>query len=117
MSDSWQQFQKLHAVYKMLGAAEHLGWGDTPLPHGLSYDSRVQMYNWLTSHLMKSGHPRLTEEPPTSPEPDKTLWVSESGNLTKAFGSETPWSLTKQKLAECRPGKTHEIADFFRTSS
>ena len=105
VSDSWEQFQKLHAVYKMLGAAEQLGWGDTPLPHGLSYDSRVQMYNWLAGHLMKSGHQRLTEEPPTSPEPDKTLWVSESGNLTKALGSETPWSLTKQKLAECRPGK------------
>jgi len=104
VSDSWEQFQKLQAVYKLLGAPEKLAWADTPLPHGLSYDSRLQMYNWLARHL-KSEHQPLTEEPPTAPEPDNTLWVADSGSMTRTFRGETPWSVTKQRLAECTPGK------------
>jgi dienelactone hydrolase len=104
VSDGWEQFGKLRVAYGLLGASENLGWGDTPLPHGLSYDSRLQMYNWLLRHL-KDAQERLTEEPPTAPENEKTLLVSESGNMVKTFGGETPWTVTKQRLAECNPGK------------
>ena len=39
--NGWEEFGKLRKVYERLGHADRLAWADTPLPHGLSYDSPV----------------------------------------------------------------------------
>jgi hypothetical protein len=62
----------------------------------LSYDSRLQLYDFLRMHLKGESEP-VREEPPVAEEPDRNLWVSESGNLIKSFGGETPFTLTKTR--------------------
>lgn len=98
ISDSWREYQRLSGVYKVLGAAPKLGWTETPLPHGLSYDSRLQLYNWLRTHL-QGAHDPIREEPPVAPEPGENLWVSPKGNLVRSFGGETPLSLIQRQAA------------------
>jgi dienelactone hydrolase len=96
--DSWEEYKKLAGVYRLMGAPNLLGWADTPLPHGLAYDSRLQMYNWFLRHLKGNAEP-ISKEPPVAPEPDASLWVSKTGNVVRSFGGETPFSLTKQQAA------------------
>lgn len=96
ISDGWREYQRLSGVYKTLGAAQNLAWTDTPLPHGLSYDSRVHLYNWLRLHLQGQREP-IREEPEVAPEPEENLWVSPKGNLVSSFGGETPFSLTRKR--------------------
>jgi dienelactone hydrolase len=98
VSDSGEEFQRLANSYKVLGAAQNLAWADSPLPHGLSYDSRLPLYNWLRMRLKHESEP-IREEPPVAPEPDRTLWVTESGSLVKSLGGETPFTLTKKQFA------------------
>ena len=96
VSDSWEEYQKLARVYRLFGASKLLSWTDTPLPHGLSYDSRLQMYNWMLRHLKGAPEP-IGKEPDVEPEPDSKLWVSKTGNLVRSIGGETPFTLTKQR--------------------
>lgn len=96
ISDGWREYQQLSGIYKTLGADRNLAWTDTPLPHGLSYDSRVHLYNWLRLHL-QGQHEPIREEPAVSPEPEENLWVSPKGNLVASFGGETPFSLTRKR--------------------
>jgi cephalosporin-C deacetylase-like acetyl esterase len=90
ISSGWEEFQKLRKVYEVLGHGDRLAWGGTPLPHGLSYDTRLLVYNWL-GRWLKGGGAGITEEPPTKLEPDGTLWVSPKGSVV--HGGETPHSL------------------------
>jgi dienelactone hydrolase len=96
--DSWEEYKKLAGVYRVMGAPQLLSWADTPLPHGLAYDSRLQMYNWFLRHLKGDAEP-ITKEPPVAPEPDASLWVSKTGSIVRSFGGETPFTLTKQRAA------------------
>lgn len=105
VADSREEFQRLAAVYKVLGAGPHLAWADTPLPHGLSYDSRLQLYDFLRMHLKGESEP-VREEPSVAEEPDRNLWVCESGNLIKSFGGETPFTLTKARYQSLSKGAT-----------
>ena len=102
ISSGWEEFQKLQKVYAVLGYKDRLAWADTPLPHGLSYDSRLLVYNWFARWL-KGGGGTVKEEPPTSPEPDKVLWVAESGNVVTTFGGERPFTLTRKHPIANRP--------------
>ncbi len=86
----------------MLGGADRLAWADTPLPHGLSYDTRLHVYNWFARWLKKETK-RIEEEPPTAPEPDKTLWVSEAGNVVRWMGGETPFTLNRKRALIRQP--------------
>ncbi|QOY87287.1 alpha/beta hydrolase family protein [Paludibaculum fermentans] len=105
VSDGWEEYQKLAAVYKTMGAAGSLSWADTPLPHGLSYDSRLQMYNWMLRHL--KGDPQgVTQEPAVAPEPDSTLWVTPDASVISSFGGATPFSLTRQRAGAIAPART-----------
>ncbi len=79
ISSGWEEFQKLKKFYRILGAADKLQWADTPLPHGLSYDSRLNVYNFLLNHL--AGKPPVAAEPPVKVEEERTLWVTESGKV------------------------------------
>ena len=96
ISSGWEEFGKLKRAYEQLGKPANLAWGDTPLPHGLSYDTRLQVYNWFNRHLKGETH-LVTEEPPTEVERDETLWVAESGNVVRSFGSETPFTLNRAR--------------------
>lgn len=101
VKDSWREYQRLASVYSTLGAPRNLYWTDTPLPHGLSYDSRLELYNWLRLHLRDEAK-RITEEPPVKAEADEHLYVCESGNLVKSLGGETPFTLTRKRFLEER---------------
>ncbi len=92
ISSGWQEFQKLKSVYEVLGRGSQLAWGGTPLPHGLSYDTRLLMYNWL-GRWLNGGGEGIREEPPTRLEPDEALWVSPKGSMVRGFEGETPHSL------------------------
>ena len=102
IANGWEEFQKLRKVYEVLGKRDALAWGDTPLPHGLSYDSRLQVYNWFARHL-KGETAAVKEEPPVSPEPDPTVWVTESGNVVRSLHGETPFSMNRARRPERRP--------------
>jgi dienelactone hydrolase len=95
LSSGWEEYGKLRRVYERLGSPQNLGWGDTPLPHGLSYDSRLRVYNWFARHLQGRPQP-IAEEPPTNPESDETLWVAPGGDAVRAFGSETVFTLNRK---------------------
>src|SRR5262249_45383697 len=84
------------------GRAECLAWYGSPLPHGLSYAMRLQIYSWFGRWL--KGDPRpVTVEPETAPEPDSTLYVSESGSVVRSFQGETPFTLIQKHAVSNRP--------------
>jgi dienelactone hydrolase len=99
ISSGWEEFQKLKRVYEILGHADRIAWGGTPLPHGLSYDTRLLVYDWL-GRWLKGSDQRVTHEPPTNIEPDEVLWTSPAGNVVRAFGGETPHSLCVKKVVK-----------------
>lgn len=114
IANGWEEYQKLAAVYGAMGAAKNIEWTDSPLPHGLSYDSRLQMYNWFLRHLADSNK-RIEQEPDVKAEEDATLYVSSSGNMVRSFGGETPFSLTKQRAADIsREPKATPIEELIR---
>ena len=101
-----EEFRKLRAVYETLGHAERIAWYGSPLPHGLSYAMRLQIYSWFGRWLKGDSRP-VTVEPETAPEPDSTLYVSESGSVVRSFQGETPFTLLqKHAVAQAarRPG-------------
>ena len=102
ISSGWEEYQKLKKVYEVLGHGDHLAWADTPLPHGLSYDSRLSVYSWF-NHWLKGDTRRVEQEPETAPEPDQVLWVSPSGNVVRSFHGETPYSLLRAEAAKIHP--------------
>ena len=81
---------------------------DTPLPHSLEYDTRLEVYNWFERWL-KGSTRRIEQEPPVAPEPDKTLWVAESGNVVRSFGGLTPFAMNKARVVEKRPADLREL--------
>lgn len=102
ISSGWEEYQKLKKVYEVLGHGDHLAWADTPLPHGLSYDSRLSVYNWFNRWLKGATRP-IEQEPETALEPDRVLWASESGNVVRSFHGETPHSLLQAEAARIHP--------------
>ena len=89
------EFNRLKDVYSTLGATDNLRWSSTPLPHGLSYDSRLELYNWLQEHLHGTNE-RVTAEPAADPEPEKKLWVTQSGSVVRDWNSKTPLQLIRE---------------------
>lgn len=85
-----EEYAKLERVYQVLEQPDKIAWYESPLPHGLSYDSRLQVYNWF-GRWLKGNTPALKEEPPTAPEPDAVLYVAPTGNVVRSFGGTTPF--------------------------
>lgn len=108
-----EEFQKLRKVYAALGHADRLSWFATPLPHGLTYDMRVQIYDWFRRWLKGETTP-ITEEPETAPERDETLYVSDSGSLVKSFRGETPFTLLRKHPVSKSPVKLEDLLDISR---
>jgi dienelactone hydrolase len=97
ISSGWEEFQKLRKVYGVFGHEQKIAWGGTPLPHGLSYDTRLLVYNWL-SRWLRNDSARIEVEPPTKLEDDATLWVTTSGSTVQSLSSQTPFALTLASL-------------------
>jgi cephalosporin-C deacetylase-like acetyl esterase len=97
-----EEFAKLKTVYTRLGAAGRIAWRETPLPHGLSYDSRLAVYNWFSKWFLGASK-ELTKEPPVEPEPDERLWVAPSGSVVKSFGGKTPFELNRRRTLARTP--------------
>lgn len=104
ISNGWEEFGKLKQIYTHLGAEDQIRWVDSPLPHNLAYDMRIEVYNWFRRWLQGEETP-VELEPPTEPEPGKRLWVSKTGNLVRDLGGETPFSLNL-KRAESLAGSS-----------
>jgi len=103
-----EEFQKLRKVYATLGHPDRLAWFATPLPHGLTYDMRIAIYNWFGRWLKGESKP-VAEEPPTSPERDETLFVSETGSLVQSLHGETPFTLNQKHAVAKTPAKLETL--------
>jgi dienelactone hydrolase len=104
-----EEYQKLMRAYQILGAAGKLKYVETPLPHGLSYSLRLAIYNWFESSLRGGGR-SIEEEPPTSPEPDQTLWCGKTGNTVRDLGGKTPFTLSRERAASiATPGRSTDL--------
>ncbi len=96
-----EEFAKLERVYRTMGAAEKIAWYETPLPHGLAYDMRLEIYRWFQRWMMP-GTPLATAEPPVKAEADETLYVTPAASTVKSYGGMTPWAVAKQRAREIR---------------
>ena len=108
ISSGWEEFEKLRAVYRVLGHPDQLSWYSTQLPHGLSFDCRMQIYSFLARSL-KHDPPLVEKEPPVTPEADATLSVAESGNVVRTFGGETPFTLNRSHPSGHQPAPLAEL--------
>jgi len=114
ISSGWEEYKKLEHIYTLLGQADHIRWIDTPLPHTASYSFRLEIYQWMIRWLQENGRPVL-EEPQTRVEDDKTLWVSDSGNVVRSFGGETPFSLNRTAADRIEtPDQIPDLSDLLR---
>lgn len=110
ISNGWEEFGKLRQVYETLGHRERIEWADTPLPHGLSFNMRLKIYNWF-GRWLKGEPDELTEEPPVRVEPDEALWCTETGSVVRSLGSETPFTLNRARAAGIRtPDRAADLA-------
>jgi hypothetical protein len=98
LSSGVEEFEKLKRVYERLGHADRIAWYGTPLPHGLAYDMRLQIYNWLGRWLKGETKP-IEEEPDTAIEPESALFAAQSGSVVESFHSETPFSMNRKRSA------------------
>ena len=96
-----EEFQKLSRAYTVMGAAGRLRYIETPLPHGLSYSLRVAVYDWFERHLKQTAR-TISEEPPTAPESEQTLWCGPTGNTARDFGARTPYQMVRAAAESVR---------------
>jgi dienelactone hydrolase len=89
-----EEYARLEAAYRLLGKADHLYRFESPLPHGLSYVLRLEIYRWLTRWL--GDGQKINQEPPVAPEPDRNLWATESGSVVRDLGSKTPFQRSRE---------------------
>jgi hypothetical protein len=98
ISSGWEEFQKLRRIYELLEKPDQLVWGGTPLPHSLAYDTRLLVCNWFLRWFR--GDPKgISEEPPTSPEPEETLYCTPQGSAVKDLGGLTPYLMNRRRRA------------------
>jgi cephalosporin-C deacetylase-like acetyl esterase len=111
------EFARLKRSYQILGAKpELLQWYESPLPHGLGYNVRMEIYNFLLRHLQGRTAP-LQKEPETAAEPDATLFAAR-GNVTK-LNSKTPFVLARELAGSivtppASPGLAKSLAQILR---
>lgn len=89
-----EEYGRLEAAYRLLRKPDRLQRFESPLPHGLSYVLRLEIYRWLTRWL--GDGPKIDREPPVVPEPDRILWATESGSVARDLGSKTPFQSSRE---------------------
>jgi hypothetical protein len=102
-SSGWAELNKLRSAYERLGHADRIAFGGSALPHGLTFDVRLQIYSWFARFLRGETAP-VEHEPATEAEPEKNLWVSEDGNVARALKGATPAALTRTRIPARRTG-------------
>jgi cephalosporin-C deacetylase-like acetyl esterase len=114
VSSGREEFDKLKRFYELLGGGGKLEWTETPLPHSMSYPVRMAIYNWF-SRWLTDEKKAVTEEPPTAPESDETLWVTKTGSVVRDLKSETPFSMNAKRAAQVRtPEQPAGLAELLR---
>ncbi len=93
-----EEIARLRKAYAVLGAPGAIEYAESPLPHGLSYAQRLQIYNFFEKHLQTTGRV-LSEEPAVSPEPDDRLFAAPRGNVHNA-GGKTPFELLQARIPD-----------------
>jgi dienelactone hydrolase len=113
-----EEFQNLSAVYKLLGHPEHLAWGLSPLPHGLTLELRLATYNWFERWLKESPQ-QILEEPHAVIQSPRTLWAGKNGSVFSDFGSVRPSDLIKRAASAMatRTAPPHSWRDLLRVVS
>ena len=101
LDDGGEQYQKLARVYEILGHPDCLGWRSTPLPHGLTYELRLEVYKWFDRWLKQAAR-QIEEEPPVAVEPDRVLWTGATGNVARDYNSLRPIDLIKRSATAVR---------------
>jgi len=97
-----EEFGKLKQVYERLGHGDRIAWFGTPLPHGLAYDMRLQIYSWFGRWLKGETRP-VEEEPDAAMEPEQAIFTAPTGSVVQSFGSETPFSMNRKRAVVKSP--------------
>lgn len=95
IKDGREEFARLRRCYEVLGAKERVEWAETGLPHGLSKEFRLKVYDFFGRVLQGAQGPK--DEPPVAPERDQELWVGKTGNVVRDFGGKTPAMLARER--------------------
>lgn len=109
-SNGLEEYGYLHAGYATLGAAGKIAHYESPLPHGLSYEQRVAIYQFFERWL-KGSEQRIEVEPPVAPEKDETLWAAPGGSVVRGLHSKTPFQLLGEKAAALKPARGSALAE------
>jgi len=88
-----EAFERLKAIYRLLGAEENVGLFIGPGYHGYSQENRLAMYRWFNRAV---GRPEPDAEPEIVMEKDETLWCTPRGQVA-TLGSRTVFSYTREK--------------------
>lgn len=115
LTSGTEEFQKLRAVYKTLGHPDRIAWFGSPLPHGFSFDLRMQMYNWFARWLKGESQP-VPEEPDIPAESEETLFVSTNGSMVQSFHGETPFTLNRKHSLAKSPANLTSLLSLDRPS-
>lgn len=97
-----ESYERLHHLYKLLGAEDKIKLHIGPDPHGYSQSNREAMYGFFNSITQASD---ASSEPNITIEEDKDLYCTPGGHVTLDPGSRTVFSFTKEaaeKLADKR---------------
>lgn len=92
-----EEFAELRRIYGITGQANDVQWVETGLPHGMSYEPRLRIYNWFAHYLKREREP-VVSEPATSPEPEAALRVTATGSVVRSLGSRTPQQAMRERL-------------------
>lgn len=99
-----QEYERLAGVYRTLGNANQIAWWESPLPHGMHYSVRMEVYQWMRRWLQGENQP-LAAEPRVSPEAERDLWVTPSGSLLQDRRSVHPVTFAARAEAGPPPWK------------
>jgi len=91
-SNGLEEYGYLSGAYSTLAAAEKIERRESPLPHGFSYEQRVEVYRFFERHL-KGSDRQIDREPPVHPEPGEVLLAA--GGLK----TRTPFEMVREKAA------------------
>ncbi len=86
-------YERLKAIYRLLGAEENVALFVGPGYHGYSAENRLAMYRWFNRAV---GWPEPEAEPEIVLEKDETLWCTPRGQVAE-LDSRTVFSFTREK--------------------
>jgi dienelactone hydrolase len=98
LEDGREQYQRLADVYRVLRQEDRLAWRATPLPHGLTLELRLGIYNWFERWLKKSEMP-IDAEPAATLYTPEALWAGSTGSVFRDFGGLRPFEFTSRAAA------------------